>query len=78
MFGTKRRSQWIKKRNKSKSIRKYTDNNPGYGVSVDQLQSAQPVLVSQFTSARIWYAQLMVDHFSEYNLLYEKADCMRS
>ena len=35
MFGTERRRKWRKKWNKSGSIRKETDNNPGYGVPVD-------------------------------------------
>ena len=51
------------------SIQKVTDNNPGAGVSVEQLQSYQPVLVPQFsvkiTSARIWSDQVIMDHFSE-------------
>ena len=56
IFVTARRRQWITKGNKSYSIRKYNYNNPGAGVSLDQLQSAHPVLVLQFsgqiTSAR--------------------------
>ena len=54
--------------NKSVPISKYTDNNPGARVSVDQLQSTHTGLVPQFsgklTIARIWDAQVMVDHFS--------------
>ena len=73
MFGTERRREWITKVDKPGSIRKETDNNPGYGVSVDQLQSAQPGLVPQLsgklTSARIWSAQLMVDQFSDLSYL---------
>ena len=67
MFGTERRREWITKVDKPGSIRKETDNNPGYGVSVDQLQSYQTVLVPQFsgkiTSAYIWATQVMADHF---------------
>ena len=55
--------------NKPGSIRKETNNTPGSGVSVDQLHPYQPLLVPQFsvklTSARIWSAQAMVDHFSD-------------
>ena len=54
--------------------RKESDNNPGYVVSVDQLQSSHPVLVSQFscklTSACIWSAQVMMDHFNELTYLH--------
>ena len=39
MFVTAMTKQWITKVNKPGSIRKETDNNPGYGVSVDQLHS---------------------------------------
>ena len=55
--------------NKSGDIRKYTDNKPVYTVSVDQLQSYNPELVPQLsgkiTSAHIWAAQVMVDHFGD-------------
>ena len=48
---------------------KYTDNNPGAAVSVDQLQSDQPVLVPRLsvklTSAYIWDAQVMLENFSD-------------
>ena len=43
------RRQWRTKGNKSGSIRNETDNKPGDGVSVDQLQSAQPGLVPKFS-----------------------------
>ena len=49
MFGTERMIKWRTKGNKSGSIRKYTDNNLGSGVSVDQLQSDQLVLVPKFS-----------------------------
>ena len=69
MFGSSRRRICITKGNKSSSIRKETDNNPGAAFSVDQLHSDQAGLVSQFsekiTSEHIWYAQVMVDHFSD-------------
>ena len=52
---------------------KNIDNKPRDGVSVDQLQSAQIVLVPQFlgklTSVRIWDSQVVVDHFSELNYI---------
>ena len=43
MFGTSSRRQCITKGNKSGSIKKETDNNPGAVVSVDQLQSAHKI-----------------------------------
>ena len=49
MFVTERSMQWITKGNKSESISKYTENKPGSEVSVDQLQSDQPVLVPQLS-----------------------------
>ena len=61
--------QWIAEGNTYDSIRKDTDNNPRYGVAVDQLQSAQPGLVPQLSgkpvSAHIWSSQVMVNHFSD-------------
>ena len=61
--------KWITKRNKSGSIRKYSDNKQGYGILVDQLRSAQSVLVTQLsgkiTSERIWDYSLIVEHFSD-------------
>ena len=49
MFGTSRGCQWGTKGNKLGSIRRETDNNPGAAVSVDQLQSYQPVLFTQLS-----------------------------
>ena len=47
---------------------KESNNNTGAGVPLYQIQSSLPVLVPQFTdkltSARIWYAQVILDHFS--------------
>ena len=67
MFVTPRRRQCRTRGKKSGYISKYTDNNPGAGVSVDQLQSDNPGLVLQFlsklTSARIWDAQVMLELF---------------
>ena len=58
MFVTASKRQRIKYFNKYGSIRKETGNNTVDGVSVDQLQSAQPVLVPQLPgklrSAHIW------------------------
>ena len=69
MFGKARIRKWITKGKKTGSIRKETDNNPGYGVSVGQLQADQPVLVPQLsgkiTSACIWSSQAIVTHFNE-------------
>ena len=69
MFVTERRSQRRIKWKKRDSTKKETDNNTGAGVSVDQFQSAQPVLVPQLsgklTHVRIWVDQVMVGHFSD-------------
>ena len=50
-------------------MRKETDIKPVVAVSVDQLHSDQkglvPKLSGKITSARIWYAQVMVDHLSD-------------
>ena len=58
-----------KKRNKSGSIRKEIDNNPGDAVLVDQLHSDQlglaPQLSGKLISALIWDAHVMVEHFSD-------------
>ena len=68
MFITERRRQCRTKGKNLRFIRKEIDNNPRAPVSVDQLQSSQPGLVPQLsvklTSAQIWDAQVMVDHFS--------------
>ena len=69
MFGTARRRKSIKKCKKSRSISKETENNLGDRVSVYQLHSYQLGLFSKLsgklTSEHIWFAQVMVDHFSE-------------
>ena len=69
MFGTARISKWRTKGNKSRYISEETFNKPLSVVSVDQLQSDQPVLVPQLsvklTSVLIWAAQVMVEHFSD-------------
>ncbi len=52
------------------SIRKETDDAPGKCVSMDQMVSAQPILVPQMAAflmnLRIWGATIFVDHFSDY------------
>ena len=69
MFGTVIIRKCITKRKKSGFIHKDINNKPGSVFPVDQLQSAHPVLVPQFscklTSTRIWDAQVRVDHFSD-------------
>ena len=74
MFATSSRIQWKTKCNKLGSIRKQTDNNTEYVVSVDQLQSNQTRLVPQssgkITSACIWDAKVIVDHFSDITYLH--------
>ena len=49
MFGRASGRQWMTKGKKSESIGKETINKPGSGVSVDQIQSDQEELVSQFS-----------------------------
>ena len=74
MFIISSRSQWITKGTKSGSKSKETDNNPGSGVSLGQLQSDQLVLVPKFsgklTSARILDTQVMADHFIDLAYMY--------
>ena len=69
MFQTASRRQWRTKGNKSGSIGKETDKNPGVSVLLDQLQSNQTILVPQLlgklTGVCSWASQVMVDHFSE-------------
>ena len=71
MFGTSSRMPCRTKGRKLGSIRKENENNILDGVSVDQLRLYHTLLVPQLsgklTSARIWDAQLMVDHFSGLN-----------
>ena len=69
MFGTYRIHAWRTKGEKLGSIRKYSDYKPGSSVSIVQLLSIQPGLVSQvsgkLTSTWICSAQLMVDQFGD-------------
>ena len=64
VFVITRRVQLITKGKTPGSIHKDADNKPGTAVSVDQIQSAQIVLVPQFLGnfsiARILAAQVMV------------------
>ena len=66
MFGKYQHCTWITKGNKLGSICNETNDKPGSGVSVDQLQSTQTGLVPQFwggiTSPKIWDAQSILDH----------------
>ena len=69
MIGIARIRQWITKGKKSGSTSKENENKLGSEVSVDQLKKSQPGLVPQLpgklTSAHIWDAQVMVEHFSD-------------
>ena len=67
MFGTYHHITWITKGKILESMCNETDYKPGAGTYFDQLQSAHPGLVPQFSrrikSARIWSDQVMVDPF---------------
>ena len=69
LFGTAHFRPWRTK-GKAGTIRRASDENPGKGVSTDQLVSAQAGLIPQFsghlTRARIWGATIFVDHFSDH------------
>ena len=69
VFGTANRIQWRTKREKLVSMCKGNDNKTVSAVSVDQLQSAHPGLVSQLsvkiTIALIWDAKIIVNSYSD-------------
>lgn len=70
-FGTAHRRPWRVKGKKSGSIRKKSDQvEPGDGVSMDQIVSAQPGLIPQMsgflTSRCIWGCTTFVDHVSDF------------
>ena len=69
-FGQAHRRPWRVKGKKSGSIRKLEQRMPRYGVSVDQIISAQPGLIPQMsgflTSNILWGATTFVDHVSNY------------
>ena len=69
-FGTAHRRPWRTKGKKSGSIRRPNQTEPGDGVSVDQIISAQPGLIPQMagflTNKRIWGCTNFVDHVSNF------------
>ena len=69
-FGQAHRRPWRVKVNKNGSIRTPEQINPGDGVSVDQIVSAQPGLIPQMysflTNKRLWDATTFVDHVNDY------------
>jgi len=69
-FGKAHRRPWRTKGKKSGSIRKPEHKQPGDGVSMDQIVSAQPGLIPQMTgfltSKRIWGCTTFVDHVTDY------------
>ena len=69
-FGQAHRRPWRSKGKKSGSIRQPEQKEPGDGVSVDQIISAQPGLIPQMagflTSDRLWGCTTFVDHVSDY------------
>ena len=69
LFDTAHHRSWSTKR-EAGTIRRARDDNPGKGVSTDQLVSSQAGLIPQFsghlTRARIWGATIFVDHFSNH------------
>ena len=70
LFGKAHRKGWRTKVDVRHGIRWYDDNNPGAGTSTDQLLSAKAGLVPQIsgrlTGSRIWGANVMVNHFSNF------------
>ena len=70
MFGKANRKGWITKGDSRHGIRRDDDNKTGAGTSTDQLVSAQAGLVPQtsgrLTGSRIWGANLIADHFSNF------------
>ncbi len=69
-FGTAHRQPLRTKGKKNGSIWKPDQTKPGDGVSVDQIISAQPGLISQMagflTSKQIWGCTTFVDHVSDF------------
>ena len=69
-FGQAHRRPWRTKGKKGGSIRTKAQTDPGDGVSVDQIISAQPGLIPQMsgflTSQRLWGCTTFVDHVSDY------------
>lgn len=69
-FGKAARRPWRSRGKKSGSIQKSTETEPGDGVSVDQVVSAQPGLIPQMsgflTHERLWGATTFVDHVSDF------------
>jgi len=69
-FGQAHRRPWRHKGKKHGSIRQAEHVNPGDGVSVDQIVSAQPGLIPQMagflTSDRIWGCTTFCDHVTDY------------
>ena len=69
-FGQAHRRPWRVKGKKSGSIRQPDHINPGDGVSVDQIISAQPGLIPQMsgflTNKRLWGCTTFVDHVSDF------------
>ena len=69
-FGQAHRRPWRVKGKKSSSIRTPEQKDPGDGVSVDQIVSAQPGLIPQMsvflTKQRLWGATTFIDHVSDF------------
>ena len=68
-FGQAQRRPWRTKGKKSGLIRTPDQTQPGDGVLVDQIVSAQPGLIPQMsgflTNQRLWGATTFVDHVSD-------------
>ena len=69
-FDQAHRRPWHVKGKKSRSTRKPEHKEPGDGVSVDQIISAQPGLIPQMsgflTNKQIWGCTTFVDHVSNF------------
>ena len=69
-FGASHRSPWQTKGNKIGSIHRPEQTNPGDGVLIDQIVSAQPGLIPQIsgllTIQSFWGRTTFVDHVSDY------------
>ena len=69
LFGRSHRQPW-RYNNTQGTIHKESETDPEYFVSIDQIVSAQPVLIPQISgylnNMRTWGATVFVDHVSDY------------
>ena len=78
LFGQARKRPWQSKSKKMQPVCKLTDNAPGKQVSMDQMVSAQPGLISHMGGRlkNLWImgATIFVDHFSDHVYVYLMKD----